>query len=118
PLARGPPARRALLWTCARVPVRAAPARRSSDLTTVTLLGLALIEKSSGTVTVSETEVLCVAEAPVAVTVRVSLPTGVDVTVLIVIDELHPAVTVLGLQGAAAPAGSPLAPGVIARACR
>ena len=38
---------------------------------TVTLLGLALIEKSSGMVTVSETEVLCVAEAPVPVTVTV-----------------------------------------------
>ena len=39
--------------------------------TTDTLFGLALIEKSSGRVTVSETEVLWVAEAPVPVTVTV-----------------------------------------------
>ena len=39
--------------------------------TTDTLLGLALVEKSSGTLTVSETDVLCVAEAPVPVTVTV-----------------------------------------------
>ena len=39
--------------------------------TTDTLLGLAPIEKSSGTLTVSATEVLWVAEAPVPVTVTV-----------------------------------------------
>src|SRR2546427_9026764 len=64
-------------------------------------------------VRVSETEVLGVAEARVPGRVRFWSPAGVDDVVPIVSVELPPAVTVLGLKDAVAPAGSPLALSVI-----
>jgi hypothetical protein len=77
---------------------------------TETLVGLALIEKSFGAaVTVRVTVVACVALVPVPVTVTVYVPGGVVPAVVIVIVELLPAVTAVGLNDAVAPAGRPLA---------
>ena len=75
---------------------------------TATLLGLALIEKSSGAAdTASVNEVLWVAEAPVPVTVIVEVPTGVEAEVVTVIVEFPPEEIEAGLKEAVAPAGSP-----------
>jgi hypothetical protein len=71
---------------------------------------LALIEKSSGGAdTVSGTEMLWMAEAPVPVTVIVEVPTGVEAEVVTVIVEFPPEEIEAGLKEAVAPAGSPLA---------
>src|ERR1700730_14040312 len=59
--------------------------------------------------TVRVTVVTCVADAPVPVTVTVYVPPGVDACVVIVMRELLPAVTLVGLKLAPAPLGSPLA---------
>jgi hypothetical protein len=78
---------------------------------TSTVEGLALIEKSFVTPdrTVSTTDVVWVAEAPVPVTVIVDVAVGVESDVVIVSVELPPAVTLVGLNEALAPVGSPLA---------
>src|SRR5437879_11958262 len=78
--------------------------------TNETLVGFALIEKSSdggAAVTVKLTEVLCVALVAVPLTVRVYAP-GAAVPAPTVSVELPPAVTDVGLRGAVAPAGVPL----------
>src|SRR5439155_15951464 len=62
--------------------------------------------------TVSDTLVECVAEAPVPVTVTVDVPTGVEADVVIVIVELLPELIGLGLKLADAPDGSPPAESV------
>ena len=76
---------------------------------TVTVVGAAEIEKSSttGALTVSETEVACVADAPVPVTLNVTVPVGVAAVVVMVIVEDWPAVMVAGLNDADAPLGRP-----------
>ena len=78
---------------------------------TVTVLGLALMEKSFGgdVCTTSVTGVLCVADVPVPVTLTVEVPVGVDAMVVIVMVELPPEVTDGGLKLAPAPEGRPLA---------
>jgi len=79
---------------------------------TVTVLGLALMEKSFGggeVCTASVTDVLCIADAPVPVTVTVEVPVGVDAVVVIVMVELPPEVTDEGLKLATAPDGRPVA---------
>src|SRR5260370_20209753 len=75
------------------------------------LEGEALMEKSfaTGAVTVSVTGVLCVAEAPVPVTVTVYVPTAVLAPTAKVSVELPPEVTLAGLNVAVVPAGTPLA---------
>src|SRR5215471_8683704 len=75
----------------------------------VRLFGLALIEKSFGTgaLTVRVTVVVCVADAPVPVTVRAYV-LGAAVPALIVRVELPPEVIGLGLNDADAPLGTPL----------
>jgi len=76
---------------------------------TITVLGFALIEKSLGTgaLTVKVTVVVCVADAPVPVTVRAYV-LGAAVPALIVRVELPPEVIGLGLNDADAPLGTPL----------
>ena len=77
---------------------------------TLTMAGLALMEKSGGWgLTVSETVVLWVAEGPAPVTVTLTVPVGVDEVVAIVMVELPPVVTLVGLKLAVAPLGKPLA---------
>src|SRR5438477_9928605 len=74
------------------------------------LVGFAPIEKSFGAaVTVRVTAVECVALVPVPVMVTVYVPGGVVPAVAIVIVELLPAATAVGLNDAVAPAGRPLA---------
>ena len=75
----------------------------------VRLFGLALIEKSFGTgaLTVKVTVVVCMADAPVPVTVRVYV-LGAAVPALIVTVELPPEVIGLGLNDADAPLGTPV----------
>jgi hypothetical protein len=73
------------------------------------LVGLAEIEKSFTAVTVNETLVECVTEAPVPVTVTVYVPAGVLAPAVSVSVELLPAVTEAGLKEADAPVGKPLA---------
>jgi len=80
--------------------------------TTLTLDGFALIEKSSAVadVTVSDTEVVCVALVPVPVTVIAYIPGAGAVpapTDRVSVDEL-PAVTEVGLKLADTPNGKPL----------
>src|SRR5207253_2891117 len=79
--------------------------------TTLRLLGLALIEKSSTTaaVTVSETAVVCVALVPVPVTVIDAVASAVPAPTAIVIVDEPPAVTEAGLKLAVVPGGAPLA---------
>src|SRR5215831_884674 len=76
---------------------------------TVTVLGFAPIEKSLGTgaLTVRVTVVVCVADAPVAVTVSAYV-LGAAVPALIVRVELPPEVIGVGLNDADAPLGTPL----------
>ena len=76
---------------------------------TLTLAGLAEIEKSFATaaVTVSAIDVVWVLEGPVPVTVTVLVPVGVEAAVVIVSVELAPAVIEPGLKEAVAPAGRP-----------
>ena len=75
---------------------------------TVTVVGAALIEKSSGAgLTVSETGVDWVADAPVPVTLNATVPVGVAPVVVIVSVEDWPAVIVEGLNDADAPLGRP-----------
>ena len=77
---------------------------------TDTLVGFAPIEKSlDAAVTVRVTVVECVAVVPVPVTVTVYVPGAVVPEVAIVMVELLPAVTAVGLNDAVAPAGSPVA---------
>ena len=57
--------------------------------------------------TVSEIDVVCVADAPVPVTVTVTVPTGVEADVEIVNVELCPEVIDAGANDADAPAGNP-----------
>ena|SRR5882762_8577391 len=74
------------------------------------LVGFAPIEKSFGAaVTVRVTPVECVALVPVPVTVTVYVPGGVVPAVAIVMVELLPAATAVGLNDAVAPAGRPVA---------
>src|SRR5437868_4144795 len=76
----------------------------------LTEAGLAAMEKSlagGGPLTVNETVVECVAEAPVPVTVSVYVP-GVAVPELTVRTELPPEVTEAGLNEPVAPPGRPL----------
>ncbi len=75
-----------------------------------TLVGLALIEKSfaTGPVMVQLTVAVCVADAPVPVIVSDTVPAGVVAPAVRVKVELAPAVTLVGLKAAVAPAGSPL----------
>jgi hypothetical protein len=73
---------------------------------TETLVGLAAIEKSLRTVTLML--VVCVAEAPAPVMVRLKVPPGVLAPGVSVSVELAPAVTLVGLNVAVAPAGSPV----------
>src|SRR5437879_3697675 len=75
--------------------------------TRLKLVGLAAIEKLFGGLTVSVTEVVCVAEVPVPVTVSVYVPTAA-VPVFTVSVELPPAVTDVGLSDAVAPLGTPV----------
>ena len=75
---------------------------------TLRVPGLAAIEKSDN-VTVSATEVVCVALAPVPVTVIVYVPVAVLPPTLTVIVEELPAVTDAGLNETVVPAGCPLA---------
>src|SRR5256714_9157477 len=98
--------------------VSAEPLRRVVEIVDVpfepcwidTLVGLAPIEKSWGAaVTVRVTVVECVAVVPVPVTVTVYVPGAVVPEVAIVMVELLPAVTAVGLNDAVAPAGSPVA---------
>jgi hypothetical protein len=58
-------------------------------------------------VTVSVTVVVCVAEVPAPVTVTAEVPVGVAAAAVMVSVELAPAVTLVGLNDAVAPAGSP-----------
>jgi hypothetical protein len=76
-----------------------------------TLDGLALIEKSlaTGAVTVSVTLVVCVAEAPVPVTVIGYEPVAVLAPTVNVSVELPPELTLAGLNEAVVPEGRPLA---------
>ena len=76
---------------------------------TVTVVGAALIEKSSTTtgLTVSETGVDWVADAPVPVTVTVTVPVGVAPVVVMVRVEDSPELIVDGLNDADAPVGRP-----------
>ena len=69
--------------------------------------GAAPIEKSSVTTafTVSDTDVVWVADAPVPVTTSVTIPAAVLAAVSIVITELPPAVTDVGLNDTVTPAG-------------
>jgi hypothetical protein len=53
------------------------------------------------------TDVVCVAEAPVPVTVTVDAPDGVDTEVAIVKVELWPDAIVVGLNDADVPGGRP-----------
>ena len=71
--------------------------------------GLAAIEKSfaAGAFTVSETDVVCVAEVPVPVMVIGYVPAGVDDAVDKVSVEDPPELTEVGLNVAEAPAGRP-----------
>ena len=73
-----------------------------------TLLGLALIEKSFRTMTVSETLVPWLLLGAVPVTVTVYIPGVVLVPTAKVRIELPPAVTELGLKDAVVPEGTPL----------
>jgi len=75
--------------------------------TRLKLVGLAAIEKLFGGLTVSVTEVVCVAEVPVPVTVSVYVPAAA-VPVFTVSVELPPAVTDVGLSDAVAPLGTPV----------
>lgn len=78
------------------------------------VFGLAEIEKSfTAETTVNDTEVVCVAEAPVPVTVIEYVPAGVLAPAVSVSVELLPLVTDAGLNDAVAPAGKPLAERVI-----
>jgi hypothetical protein len=72
-----------------------------------TLLGLALIEKSFRTMTVSETLVLWLLLGAVPVTVTVYIPGVVLVPTAKVRIELPPAVTEVGLKDAVVPEGTP-----------
>jgi hypothetical protein len=76
---------------------------------TVMVLGLALIEKSSGggVVTVSETVVECVALEPAPVIVSVYPPVGVAAPTFTVIVDEPPAVTGFGLKLTLVPEGTP-----------
>jgi hypothetical protein len=80
---------------------------------TIRLEGWARIEKSffppDTDFTVKVTVVVWVADAPVPVTVIVDAAVGVESEVVIVSVELPPAVTLVGLNEALAPLGSPLA---------
>src|SRR5947209_1935606 len=90
------------------VPIVAVPL---APWTTVRLLGLALIEKSSGggVVTVRPTSTVCVALEPVPVTVIVYVPGAVLApTFTVMVDEL-PEATEAGLKLTVVPAGCPLA---------
>jgi len=71
-----------------------------------TLAGFALIEKSFGTVTESETVVLCVLLVAVPVTVIGYVPVIVEASTVKVSVELPPAVTDAGLKEALTPAGN------------
>src|SRR3989442_1682923 len=73
-----------------------------------TLLGLALIEKSEA-VTVSVTEVLWFALAPVPVTVTEYVPGAVVAPTLRVSIELPPALIGFGVKDAVTPGGNPVA---------
>jgi hypothetical protein len=76
--------------------------------------GLAEIEKSfaAAAFTVSETDVVCVADEPVPVTVIGYVPAGVDDVVDNVSVEEPPEFTDVGLNAAVAPAGRPEAENV------
>ncbi len=75
---------------------------------TVTVVGAAEIEKSSGTgLTVNETGVECVADALVPVALNDTVPVGVAPVVVIVIVDDWPAVIEAGLNDADAPLGRP-----------
>src|SRR2546430_1398858 len=74
------------------------------------LVGFAPIEKSfGGAVTVRGTAVECVALVPVPVTVTVYVPGGGVPAGAIVMVEVLPAATAVGLNDAVAPAGRPVA---------
>ena len=67
----------------------------------------AATEKSSGALTVSETGVDWVAEAPVPVTLNATVPVGVAPVVVMVRVEDWPELIELGLNDAVAPVGRP-----------
>lgn len=74
---------------------------------TVTAVGDALIEKSfdTGALTVSDTDVVCVAFVPVPVIVIVEVPRAAVALALNVSVELPPLVTGVGLNEAVTPVG-------------
>src|SRR5437879_4066948 len=75
--------------------------------TRLKLVGLAAIEKLFGGLTVSVTEVVCVAVVPVPARRSADLPAAA-VPVFTVSVELPPAVTDVGLSDAVAPLGTPV----------
>src|SRR5438132_289336 len=76
--------------------------------TAETLLGVALIEKSLGAVTVNATVVPCIVLGAVPVTVTEYVPDGVAGSTLNVSPELEPAVIGFRLKEAVVPDGTPV----------